>query len=350
LQKQQNKELRAMTEVFDKRWNTQYEKLVEFKRHNGHCMVPIKYEQYKSLAQWVAKQRNQHVNNKIRQDRKERLDEIGLPWKVDGTDNDKLWHQHYEKLVDFKRKNGHCVVPFKYQEDKFLGQWVSHQRTFHKYNKLRLDRKGILDEIGFVWKAYTDNENDKLWHQQYEKLVEFKRKKGHCLVPRKYELDKSLGMWVSKQRSLHCHNTIRLDREGLLDEIEFVWKAGTGPARDSTSSSVGLPNEALVQESEQARDGNRLECPSRNRKRPRTGLAESGRMIVRTNQRGKATSTCSSLEADVGVREEEDSRPRLVTASALVGLYPDREVVQDEAIPPGKIPSGWTRIKLEPDC
>jgi hypothetical protein len=53
-----------------------------------------------------------------------------------------------------------------------------------------------------------------------------------------------------------------------LDQIEFVWKAGAGPARCSASSCVGL--------------------------------------------------------AEV--------------------------VVQEEATPPGEIPSGWTRVKLEPDC
>jgi hypothetical protein len=73
-------------------------------------------------------------------------------------------------------------------------------------------------------------------------------------------------------------------------------------------------------------------------------------MVAKTNQRGKAIRTCSSLEADVGVRDEEDSRPSLVTSSALIGSYPDQDVGQEEATPPGEIPSGWTRVKLEPDC
>jgi hypothetical protein len=58
------------------------------------------------------------------------------------------------------------------------------------------------------------------------------------------------------------------------------------------------------------------------------------------------------LEADVGVCGGEDSRPSLVTTSALMCSYPDQEVLQEEeeATPPGEIPSGWTRVKLEPDC
>jgi hypothetical protein len=68
--------------------------------------------------------------------------------------SDKCWHQQYEKLVEFKRKNGDCVVPrSNYEGEKPLGRWVSAQRSDHNSNKIRLDRKKILDEIGFAWKA-----------------------------------------------------------------------------------------------------------------------------------------------------------------------------------------------------
>ncbi len=59
-----------------------------------------------------------------------------------------------------------------------------------------------------------------------------------------------------------------------------------------------------------------------------------------TNQRGNATDSCSSLETDGGHNEEEeDSKPSLVTSSALIGSSPGQEVVQEEA--PGQIPPGW---------
>jgi uncharacterized protein YbgA (DUF1722 family) len=203
---------------YDIDWNRQYEQLVKFKRKNGHCMVPFKCEQDKSLGKWVSKQRTSHRNNKIRLDRKTLLNEIGFAWKADSN---KLWNQQYEKLLEFKRENGHCRVPQSYEQHKTLGQWVAKQRNLHVNNKIRQDRKRILDEIEFVWKA----DHDKLWHQQYKKLVEFKRKKGHCLVPQRYEQDKSLGQWVSHQRNHHVNNFIRRDRKILLDEIGFAWKA-----------------------------------------------------------------------------------------------------------------------------
>jgi hypothetical protein len=216
----------------DKKWDRQYEQLVEFKRKNGNCMVPRRYDQNKSLGQWVMKQRVGHTNNKMRPDPKIILDEIGFAWKDDGAHNrnhvDKLWHQHYKKLVEYKRKKGDCMVPHKYEQDKSLGKWVSRQRGLHNNNTMRPDRKILLDEIGFAWgvdhRALTYKKDDKLWHQQYKKVVDFKRKKGHCMVPRRYQQDKSLWIWVHTQRKYHNNNKMRLARKVLLDELDFAWK------------------------------------------------------------------------------------------------------------------------------
>ena len=150
-----------------------------------------------------------------------------MVWKVD----DKQWNKQYEKLVEFKRDNGHCCVPRTYQEDTSLGVWVVTQRHFHSKNTIRLDRKDLLNKLGFVWSV----DNSALWRQQYEKLVEFKRKQGNCNVPRGYQEDVALGRWVRKQRQFHCKNTIQLDRKVLLDEIGFVSKVDTVAARSSTT-------------------------------------------------------------------------------------------------------------------
>jgi hypothetical protein len=210
-----------MTELVDKQWNKQYQKLIEFKRSNGNCIVPRVCKEDMSLGSWVNNQRTAHSKNKLRLDRKGLLDEIGFVWKAPGVaTNNKNWHQQYEKLVEFKRKQGNCVVPQKYEEDASLGTWVDNQRTAHTKNNMRLDRKGLLDEIGFVWRV----DKDALWNKQYEKLVEFKRNNGNCLVPRTYKEDASLGTWVNTQRQFHTKKTIRTDRKKLLDEIGFAWK------------------------------------------------------------------------------------------------------------------------------
>jgi hypothetical protein len=148
---------------------------------------------------------------------------------------DTQWNKQYEKLVEYKRENGHCNVPTRnYHEDMSLGAWVRSQRKLHSKNTIRLDRKDLLNKLGFVWRV----DRSALWNTQYEKLVEFKRKHGHCLVPQRFQEDVALGMWVSKQRQFHSKNTIRLDRKVLLDEIGFAWKADIGGAAHSSTTDV----------------------------------------------------------------------------------------------------------------
>jgi hypothetical protein len=109
---------------------------------------------------------------------------------------------------------------------------------------------------------------------------------------------------------------------------------------------VGLSKDSL--EETEPGQGNRFACPSPNVKRPSSRLAECAQITATTNPRGRAIGIRSSVEKDCG-SDEEDLTPFLATSSrALAASYPDQEVVQEEAH--YKIPSGWKRVKLEPDC
>jgi hypothetical protein len=137
----------------DKKWNKQYEQLVEFKRKNGHCVVPQRNKDDASLGKWVNKQRSNQMNDTLGLDRKERLDEIGFFWKDDGGHNYEIWHKQYEKLVEYKLINGHCKVPqTRNKDEKSLGVWAMHQRARHARKEMPPDRKALLDALEFVWR------------------------------------------------------------------------------------------------------------------------------------------------------------------------------------------------------
>ena len=61
------------------------------------------------------------------------------------------------------------------------------------------------------------------WEQRFKELEAFKRKHGHCNVPRSYPLNQQLAYWVDKLRSSKRKG--RLDKEMLrrLDELGFSW-------------------------------------------------------------------------------------------------------------------------------
>jgi hypothetical protein len=213
-----------MTEFVDPQWNKQYAKLTEFKRKNGHCLVPRGYMEDMSLGKWVDKQRQSHSKNKLQLDRKDLLEDIGFVWNVENHQ----WHLQYQKLVAFKRKNGNCHVPSTYQKDPSFGTWVSWQRNFHRQNRLRLDRKNLLEELGFD--SRVGNSAAPSGKKQY----------GNFLVPNyKYEEDASLGVWVSNQQQSHCNNKFRLDRKDLLDEIGFESAVVLVAIKNKASPALG---------------------------------------------------------------------------------------------------------------
>jgi hypothetical protein len=85
------------------------------------------------------------------------------------TEIGKLWHQQCQKLVEFKRNNGHCMVPNKHEQDTSLGCWVRNQRRTNANNKMRPCQKVLLDELEFVWNFDESRESN--WKTQHESLL-----------------------------------------------------------------------------------------------------------------------------------------------------------------------------------
>jgi hypothetical protein len=143
------------------------------------------------------------------------------------TERDEKWNMKREKLVEFERMNGHCRVPrIKCEQDASPKHWVDNQRTGHGNDKNRLDRKRILDKIGFVWK-HDGAHNGEIWHEEHEKLDEFEQKNGHRVasLSRSHEQDKSPQRWIKNQRARRSQNKMPPDQKKLLGELEFefIW-------------------------------------------------------------------------------------------------------------------------------
>ena len=69
----------------DKKWNHMYNKLVAFYREHGHTVVPRSYEdenEDKSLVNWVLRQRVLEKKGLLRDDRREKLEEIDFSFEV----------------------------------------------------------------------------------------------------------------------------------------------------------------------------------------------------------------------------------------------------------------------------
>jgi hypothetical protein len=116
-----------------------------------------------------------------------------------------------------------------------LSSWVSRQKRKGFEDKLAPEKRRRLEEIGIdfsVYKAYLKQKEKSIdmarWNKQFTKLKEFRRIHGHCMVPKRYEDDPSMGAWLSNQRQRYRkrqQQELSLDDHWIqrLEELGIAW-------------------------------------------------------------------------------------------------------------------------------
>jgi len=203
----------------DALWELQFSEIKRFQSIHGHCNILKSDKDFTQLYTWIGSQRTNKRRGILSLKRIQRLDELGFLWEPSPNS---IWDVNFGKLVKFKEKHGHCLVPAKYHKDIKLGRWVSLQRTEKKLNILPRDRESTLDNIGFSW---TADLHEKSWDERYEDLKRFKKEYGNCNVPSRYTTDSLLGKWVSRQRVEKKAGVLSNERITLLNQLGFCWDA-----------------------------------------------------------------------------------------------------------------------------
>eukprot|EP00548_Thalassiothrix_antarctica_P003916 CAMPEP_0194135694 /NCGR_PEP_ID=MMETSP0152-20130528/5782_1 /TAXON_ID=1049557 /ORGANISM="Thalassiothrix antarctica, Strain L6-D1" /LENGTH=405 /DNA_ID=CAMNT_0038832047 /DNA_START=242 /DNA_END=1459 /DNA_ORIENTATION=- len=143
--KQPPRKIYKRRKTFDERLQA----LANYKEKYGDCYVPHKFKDDRSLGDWVKDVRRGHL--KITKDQRKLLNAIGFVWETRYNRREREWNAILEKLTTYKERFGDCRVPWKYDEDPSLSEWVRTQRKLNKKGNLREDRKKALDIIGFLW-------------------------------------------------------------------------------------------------------------------------------------------------------------------------------------------------------
>jgi hypothetical protein len=154
-------------------WEYQFQKIVQFKQHHGHCVVPV------SLVPPKAKEQHHTGANPS-----------SAPAVQQGPD---------------ARPGAGSIAEVQMQRYARLGRWVAAQRVFYKRRCLSARRVWRLENLGFVWmvtpgrkrrdgavQAFPpavdldrDDEVAVSWEDRYAQLVSFRSEHGHCNVPYK---------------------------------------------------------------------------------------------------------------------------------------------------------------------
>ena len=93
-----------------------FNEVVEYTRKFGHCHIRLLYKRNPGLGKWISHQRSEYkkyctegeLHSKLDQGHIDRLDIIGLVWKVELR-----WNTQFNELVNYKRQHGNCNVSLK---------------------------------------------------------------------------------------------------------------------------------------------------------------------------------------------------------------------------------------------
>eukprot|EP00978_Attheya_sp_CCMP212_P006714 scaffold15573_cov69-Attheya_sp.AAC.1 len=211
-------------------WDQRFQELVDYKKINGHTIVPTRSGQ---LGTWISNQRTQYTllqegkDSLLTIEKCEKLESIGFEFKCRATYS--AWNQRFQDLVDYKKINGHTNVP---THSGRLGSWITKQRTHYRYIKegkdspLTIDNREKLESIGFEFKCRPTCSP---WNQRFQELVDFKKINGHTNVRTH---SGPLGRWVGCQRrNYHLlkegkHSPLTTDKSKKLESIGFDFRIG----------------------------------------------------------------------------------------------------------------------------
>jgi superfamily II DNA or RNA helicase/DNA-binding TFAR19-related protein (PDSD5 family) len=199
----------ALVEASTASWEFWYGLLEVFKEREGHTNV---FQRHKEgdfkLGFWVSNQRS--TKDTLTPERIEKLEALGFVWDI----LVEQWEEGFNKLEQFKEREGHLKVPRGHKEDNInLGLWVGRQRKIK--DTLTPERIERLEALGFVWDILAEQ-----WEESFSRLEQFKEREGHCKVPKGYKED-GLGLWVLNQR--RQREKLTPERIERLNALGFVW-------------------------------------------------------------------------------------------------------------------------------
>jgi len=195
-------------------WNRLFVELEKYNEKNGHCNCPT--TNGGSFVNWISYQRALFRSEKLKEDRYEKLVGIGFVFEDARFVSDNVkWNNIFMELEEYKDKNGHCNLPTK---NGSLGQWISYQRALFRSKKLKADRYEKLVGIGFAFEDTSLASENVKWNRRFLELEKYKEKNGHCNLP---TTNRSLGKWISTQRTLFRSKKLKADRYEKLVGIGF---------------------------------------------------------------------------------------------------------------------------------
>lgn len=204
----------------DNKWEAAYSEAVRYAEKNGNLSVPPSYITKSGIAlgHWIQRQRTTYKQDKISDERKAKLNLIGMVWEKPDP-----WMFRFEILKKYYDKYGTLDIPQNTVIDGvWIGKWILQQKKlYEKGEKLTKEQRNVLSSLPL---EQVGRENS-AWLRQYDSACAYYKKYGNLNVPAKYigENGCDLSAWLIVQRMNRNQGKLSDEQIRLLDKIGFVW-------------------------------------------------------------------------------------------------------------------------------
>jgi Helicase associated domain len=172
--------------------------------------------QEKTLSYWVQRQRMLNLQDKLKQYRKDMLDDLNFEWYL-GINQlpDNYFDEMIGRLIAFKEGEGHVDVPRRYKRGG-LGDWVEEMKAKGRDGLLEPGEAERLLRVGFTW--MEDRES---WLRQYEECAyELKNCRRYETM---VELSSENENWLQVQFLLLDYDMLPSKRREKLESLGVEW-------------------------------------------------------------------------------------------------------------------------------
>jgi hypothetical protein len=199
----------------------------------------------KRLSNWLGRQKQRKTLSAEEKQMLSRL--VGDSWREPrDVKNVNLWNQHFNEMLHYRREYHTWVISKNDLTNRKLYDWAAKQRKMWRDELLLPERKTMLLEAGFGFersgkpqkKSRFTDQQEKDWDQQYDELLAYKARYGHCNVKCDGDKHRELRNWVILQRVTHRRNKLDATRCQRLEEACFVFEPRK-PRQTANSSSKG---------------------------------------------------------------------------------------------------------------
>jgi len=113
----------------------------------------------KNLGRWVNRQRSMYQSGKLKVERQQELEALGLKWSMLATVS---WDSMYQTLTAYVQRqvdlhgrwDGNVPANYKTTDGRALGRWINRQRTSFAKNRLKAEYSQRLSAIGLKWSVH----------------------------------------------------------------------------------------------------------------------------------------------------------------------------------------------------